>query len=108
MFTVDIVYNMEQDDFGTFTVPTLDEANRLFDTAVKAAGHCLDAATITMTDSFRHVLRDYDKPFGYAVPTLADWKAENPAPSCSFTLANLLRKAGVLDPISYDWVPAEA
>ena len=106
MFTIDLIYNMEHDDFTTFTADTIEEANRLFDAAVKMAGRCLDAATVTLADSV-HVLRDYDKPFGYAVPSLADWRQENPAPSCSFTLANLLRKAGVLDPISYDWVPAE-
>ena len=105
MFTIDLVFDV--DDFSTFSAATLEEANRLFDAAVKTSGRCLDDATVTMTDASRHVLRDYYKPWGYSVPTLADWREEHPAPSCSFTLANLLRKAGVLDPISYDWVPAE-
>jgi len=108
MFTIDLVFDMEHDDYSTFQAATLEEANSLFDVTVKKVGTCYESATITLTDPSGHVIRDYDKSWGYAVPSLADWRAENPAPSCSTNLSNLLRKAGVLDPISYDWVPAEA
>lgn len=92
MFTIYLVYNRPQDYFATFHANTIEEANRLFDAAVEMVGSCLDKATVTLTGADSHVMRNYNKPFGYGVPTLADWRAKNPAPSCSTSMKSLLEE----------------